>query len=345
MSGNNTAGAVLEDDLDRHPTAESLQIFDSVPVIDIQSLVSGSSDATIVELAEAAKDWGFFQIVNHGISQSLIDAAVDMTQRFFQLPIAEKSRVMRGRGSPWGYYNNELTKNQRDKKEVFDYTTRGPDPIYSATNQWPDFDSSFKEVMADYLDECTALSVRLVDAFAVGLGLEPNALKHLVAPDHTGFIRLNYYPVADPLAEQQEVASLDSADLGVHHHTDAGILTVLLQHQVSGLQVHRNGMWHNILPADGALVINTGDMMQVLSNDLYRAPVHRVLAMDESDRLSIPFFLNPTASAVIEPVSTAISAEQPAKYSPILWSDFRKRRSDGDYANYGTEVQISQFRT
>jgi isopenicillin N synthase-like dioxygenase len=345
MTRNNTANTTVEDDLDQHPTAESLQIYDSVPVIDVGSLVTGSSEFAVTELAKAAREWGFFQIVNHGIPQKLVDAVTELTQKFFQLPTAEKSEVMRRRGSPWGYYNNELTKNQRDKKEVFDYTTEGADPVYGASNQWPDSDNRFKEVMVEYLEECTSLSVRLVDAFAVGLGLEPSALTHLVAPQHTGFMRLNYYPVADPLADQQDAAGLDGADLGVHHHTDAGILTVLLQHQVSGLQVHKNGVWHNILPADGALVINTGDMMQVLSNDLYRAPVHRVLAMDECDRLSVPFFLNPSASAVIEPVSTAITAERPAYYSSILWSDFRRRRSDGDYANYGTEVQISQYRT
>ena len=97
-------------------------------------------------------------------------------------------------------------------------------------------------------------------------------------------------------------------------------------------------------PIDGAFVINTGDMMQVWSNDEYRAPIHRVLAMEHRDRFSVPFFFNPRADARVEPLPTVISSERPARYRSIDWADFRTRRTDGDYADYGTEVQIAQFR-
>ena len=137
---------------------------------------------------------------------------------------------------------------------------------------------------------------------------------------------------------------LADADLGIHHHTDAGALTVLLQDEVGGLQVHRNDRWHDIPPVEGALVINTGDMMQVWSNDTYRAPAHRVLAMKNSDRYSIPFFFNPAANARVKPLPTVVSESRPEAYRPIEWAQFRGRRTDGDYADYGTEVQISQYR-
>jgi isopenicillin N synthase-like dioxygenase len=134
------------------------------------------------------------------------------------------------------------------------------------------------------------------------------------------------------------------SDLGVHHHTDAGALTVLIQDDVGGLQVHRDGYWYDIPPVEGAIVINTGDMMQVWSNDTYHAPVHRVLAMDACDRYSLPFFFNPSAQAQVSPLPTVVNEQNPNRYNPIEWGRFRGKRSDGDYADYGTEVQIAQFR-
>ena len=134
------------------------------------------------------------------------------------------------------------------------------------------------------------------------------------------------------------------ADLGVHHHTDAGALTVLLQDEVSGLQVHRDGYWYDVPTIPEGLVVNTGDMMQVWSNDIYRAAVHRVLAMNDRVRYSILFFFNPAADSRISPLPSVIDGQNPAHYRAIVWGDFRGKRTAGDYADYGTEVQISQYR-
>jgi isopenicillin N synthase-like dioxygenase len=94
----------------------------------------------------------------------------------------------------------------------------------------------------------------------------------------------------------------------------------------------------------GALVINTGDMMQVWSNDYYQAAIHRGLPMDQQDRYSIPFFFNPAAATDVSPLPSVVSAARPARYRSINWADFRGKRTDGDYADYGPEVQIAQFR-
>jgi isopenicillin N synthase-like dioxygenase len=147
-------------------------------------------------------------------------------------------------------------------------------------------------------------------------------------------LRLNHYPAGDPLAAELGTV----ADLGIHHHTDAGALTVLLQDGVSGLQVYREGQWHDVEPTADAFTINIGDMMQVWSNDHYQAPQHRVLGMDRDERISIPFFYNPAYAAEIRPLV------EPARYKPLNWGEFRRRRADGDFAYYGTEVQIGEWR-
>ncbi len=336
-----------ETDLDRRPSAADTRVSESVPVIDIGDLTGGageSGERAIDEIAAACREWGFFQVVNHGVPAALIDDVWAQTRRFFALPLADKEAILRTRENPWGYYNNELTKNQRDKKEVFDYTSAGIDPIYRSENRWPDFDPRFRQFLEAYRDACSALSLTLLAAMVRGLGVPADSLKRHFDPAHTGFVRLNYYPVKDPMRGRRDVAHLDVADLGVHHHTDAGALTVLLQDDVGGLQVFKDDCWHDVAPREGAFVINTGDMMQVWSNDTYRAAIHRVLAMDSTDRYSIPFFFNPGAGTVIEPLPSLVGRATPARYRRINWSEFRSRRTDGDYADYGSEVQISHYR-
>jgi len=334
-------------DLDRCPVADSREFGNSVPVIDIAAITRNASaegaQQSVKEIATACREWGFFQVVNHDVSAALIDTVWQQTRAFFEGPAAAKGKILRSRENPWGYYNNELTKNQRDKKEVFDFTTDGTDPIYGAENRWPDTDSGFRNTMRTYLDACTRLSLTLLEAFCVGLKLPADFMRHDFAGKHTGFVRLNYYPVADPLAASN-VERLPEADMGVHHHTDAGALTVLLQDDVGGLQVYRDGYWHDIPSVPGAFVINTGDMMQVLSNDTYRAAMHRVVAMVDRDRYSIPFFFNPAAATEVSPLPSVVSEERPSRYRSINWSEYRGKRTDGDYADYGPEVQIAQHR-
>jgi isopenicillin N synthase-like dioxygenase len=328
-------------DLDKHPIAVSAEPGVSVPVIDLGASATIPDNAAIAEIAGACREWGFFQVVNHGVPEVLLNDVWQHTRQFFRLPRRVKESILRTRQNPWGYYNNELTKNQRDKKEVFDYTTEGRDPIYGAENRWPD-SKAFRPTMLGFLDACTSLSLRLLQAFCLGLDLPADYLSRFFVPQHTGFVRLNHYPVEDPLAASGQ--DLPEAGLGVHHHTDAGALTVLLQDGVGGLQVHRKDRWHAIPPLEGAFVINTGDMMQVWSNDTFRAATHRVLAMEDRDRYSIPFFFNPAAAARVEPLSSVVSDVRPCGYRSIDWSEFRSRRTDGDYADYGPEVQISQYR-
>ena len=334
-------------DLDKDPVAQQSSILEQVPIIDIAELrvdsAASAARAAVDQIAEACSSWGFFQVTNHGIADELIDEVWQQTRDFFGLPIESKMSVVRNRENPWGFYHNELTKNQRDKKQVYDFTREGTDPIYGQSNRWPAQQDAFKSSMQAYFEACTKLSLELLEAFCIGLDLPAKFMHADFASNHTGFLRLNYYPVHDPIEGVTEDYQ-PVADLGVHHHTDAGALTVLIQDEVGGLQVHRNGYWYDIPPVPGAIVINTGDMMQVWSNDVYHAPVHRVLAMDACDRYSLPFFFNPGADARVSPLPSVANDRNPSRYNPIEWGQFRGKRSDGDFADYGTEVQISQFR-
>ena len=321
--------------LDLAPVAPA-GTLDRVPVIDLRddpALVVG-------QVGAACRDWGFFQIVGHGVSAEAIGEVQATARRFFAQPREEKRRQLRSRDNPWGYYDRELTKERRDRKEIFDI---GPDAggippvggeLFAGSTPWPASPAEFELVMQKWFGRMTRLSGQLAGLIAASLTNDFDALRDAFEPDHTSFLRLNFYPVDDPLAGEAG----DQADLGVHHHTDAGALAVLLQDRVAGLQVLHAGEWHNVEPVPGAFTINIGDMVQVWSNDSYRAPIHRVLAMDRADRLSIPYFYNPSYDVDVAPL-----VGEPA-YRPLNWGEFRRRRADGDFADYGTEVQIGEWR-
>ena len=125
--------------------------------------------------------------------------------------------------------------------------------------------------------------------------------------------------------------------MGISHHSDAGALTVLVQDGLRGLQVYKDGHWIDMPHERGSIIINIGDVVQVWSNDLYPAPLHRVLASTRVQRISIPYFLNPAYSYNYAPLSGA------PRYREINWGEFRFQRSAGDYADLGSEIQIADF--
>jgi isopenicillin N synthase-like dioxygenase len=163
--------------------------------------------------------------------------------------------------------------------------------------------------------------------------------------EHSSFVRLNRYPACpDPAAPDAEFFP-NSGRLGVHHHTDAGALTMLYQDRVPGLQAWYRDAFVVIEPVEGALTVNLGDMLQVWSNDRYRSPLHRVIVHADRVRYSAPFFLNPRYDVVCEPLPTARRGEPEApRFRPIPWAHFRDQRSAGDYADYGAEIQIEDYR-
>jgi isopenicillin N synthase-like dioxygenase len=315
----------------------------TIPLIDL----TGPESDVVARIGGACADWGFFQVVGHDVAPTLSARAIDHARAFFALPAAEKRMLSRTATNPWGYYDRELTKNLRDKKEIFDIgpepRSDGADSLWTTRTPWPDQGAGFRDCMATYAHACEALSRRLLGLICLGLGVERERLAAAFEPTSTSFLRLNHYPVHDPMADEIRAAA-PGGDLGIHHHTDAGALTVLLQDENDGLQVWRDGGWRTISAIPGAFVINIGDMVQVWSNDLYRAPVHRVLAMDRVDRLSLPLFYNPAYEARVAPIETCTAPQAPARYRPIPWGEFRRRRADGDFADYGAEVQISDYR-
>ena len=327
---------------------------DTIPVIHLTPWVQDKTQRQelITQIRNACQEWGFFQVIGHPISAELILKVWPQVKEFFSLPNQLKQTIVRTRENSRGWYNRELTKNTRDMKEVFDFGYL-PHPelpdgnpankTEDGINQWPDPNACplFRSIMWEFFLRCEQLAVTLLAFLLEGLHISESQFGQTFFQGHTSFLRLNYYPKSDPLKPEQQAT--DSGHMGVHHHTDAGILTILLQDDIGGLQVHHSGNWINVNPVKGALVVNIGDMVQVWTNDLYKAPLHRVVASDSHPRYSLPFFYNPPYHRQIAPIASLTSEKIPPKYRPIPWGEFRLNRQQGDFANYGQENQIQDY--
>ncbi len=305
------------------------------PVLSFPALRDGEPQA-LAALSDACERYGLFLLTDHGIDRALASSAFAAASDFFAQPLVEKNRVRRSADNPWGFYDAELTKNTRDWKEIFDV---GP-VVDQWVPRWPQQPPAFRSHIDALAQACYELSLSLLDALAVLLFVPPQRLRDGFAPVHTSFLRINRYPRCAEPTSPEGLQAPAAGHLGVNHHTDSGALTILLQDGHPALEFWHADAWHGVpAPAD-TIVVNLGDIAQVWSNDRFHAPVHRVRASDRQERMSMPFFLNPANSYCYAPVTDAAAP----RYRAIGWQAFREQRAAGDYADYGAEVQISDYR-
>ncbi|ONK76008.1 uncharacterized protein A4U43_C03F22870 [Asparagus officinalis] len=326
-----------------HRSKPTISDAGAIPLIDLSS-----PPATLItEIEGACRDWGFFQVINHGVPFELLERVQSLAKEFFALPMEEKKRVGRDDENPLGYYDTEHTKNVRDWKEVFDFSVEEPAYIPATTktgetklqeirNQWPEYPPGMREACKEYQKAMEDLSFRLLELIALTLKLPSNQFNDFFR-DSTSFTRLNHYPPCP---------SPDLA-LGVGRHKDSGALTVLAQDDVGGLDVKRrsDGEWVRVKPIPNSYIINVGDIIQVWSNDKYESAEHRVSVNPKKERFSFPFFFNPAHYAMIKPVDELISEESPAKYDEYNWGQFFKMRKNSNFKKLGVEnIQIHHFK-
>jgi isopenicillin N synthase-like dioxygenase len=311
-----------------------------VPVIDIRDPAIAAGDGPALQrLDDACRDHGFFLLTGHGLDATIENMWAQAAE-FFASPRSDRLAILRTGEKPLGYYDRELTKQKRDLKEVFDFTRPSADSKHR--NQWPQDRPAFRRSMDAYYEAMSDLATQVLALLQRTLGVSET---HPITGDaNTSNVRLNNYPVGDPLTgeESRQVNAL--GDMALHHHTDPGLITLLVQDETGGLQTlsTKNG-WIDVPPLPGAIIVNLGDVLQVWSNDQYKAAVHRVLPMTDRARMSTPYFYHPPVDAVIEP-HPLLAAGAP-KYRPFEWREFIQSRIDDNFDDPGAEdTQISKYR-
>jgi len=175
--------------------------------------------------------------------------------------------------------------------------------------------------MSTHYDAFSDLATRTIDLVPTALASPAGAAEARRGDRTRSHMRLNHYTVGDPVPDGEQGSLNELGDVALGEHTDSGLVTLLVQDATGGLQaLSGDDGWIDVEPRRGAIVVDLADCMQVLTNDRYRAATHRVLPMGESDRMSIPYLLNPPIDATIEPMEH-VGTNAPA-YRPFVFGEF-----------------------
>lgn len=315
-----------------------MSVGDSLPIID----VSGAEAAVAAAIRRACLDNGFFYVVGHGVSEALQTRLEEQARIFFALPVETKMKIrMELAGRAWrGYFpvGDELTSGKPDLKEgIYFGEELGPDDprVHAGTplhgpNLFPVEVPGLRDAVLAYMAALTGLGHALMRGVALSLGLEPNHFRDGMMARPLTLFRVFHYPavVADPGADEQE-----DEPWGVGEHTDYGVLTILRQDDVGGLQVRSGSRWIEAPPVPGSFVCNIGDMLDRLTRGVYRSTPHRVRNTSGRGRLSFPFFFDPGWDARVEPIEIA-DADLPADDREARWDRASVHDFSGTYGDY-----------
>lgn len=314
-----------------------------IPVIDCtEALAGGDATAAAAAIDTACREHGFFVVTGHGVDPELL-AALDRAARdFFARPAAEKARIAMARaGAAWrGWFppGGELTGGVPDGKEgIYFGREDGPDHprVRAATplhgpNLFPDEPAGLAPLVLEVLDRLTDLGQGVLELVALGLGLERDWFRRHLTADPTILFRIFHYPPAGEVPD---------ASWGVQEHTDYGLLTLLAQDDVGGLEVRTPGGWIEAPPVPDSFVCNLGDMLERVTGGAYRSTPHRVRRPSRG-RLSFPFFLDPSWDARIVPVPGFGDTGAPP---PPRWDGRSVFDWDGTYGEYLSEKVARVF--
>jgi isopenicillin N synthase-like dioxygenase len=285
-----------------------------IPIVDI-----GDIDTAAGDIRDAAETVGFFYAKNHGVPLAQQEGMFEQCRRFFALPQAERDALLLTKSPHYRGYlpigaRGSDQKRQKDLLESFNIASeRGPDdpfvragkPLHGP-NQWPQGLPGFREALLDYYAAMEGLTQRLLQGLSLAMGCERGALAPMFR-NPLCQLRLLHYP-----QQQGEIVDM----IGARPHKDFGVLTILLQDDVGGLEVMNNaGEWVVAPPIRDTFVINFGLMMLHLTNDRYLAAQHRVINRYGRERYSIPFFINPDYDATLTTLPGFVSEDN--RYAPV----------------------------
>jgi isopenicillin N synthase-like dioxygenase len=312
----------------------------TVPVIDVGPLLAGPADAAVVHVANAIDtacgDLGFFVIANHGVDPQLRRDLDTAAREFFALPDEQKSRIaMTHAGTAWrGWFpvGGELTSGRPDLKEGIYFGTehrqehpgvRAGRPLHGA-NLFPEHPARLRPLVLAYLDALTALGQTVLEGVALGLGLHRRWFREHLTADPVVLFRIFHYPPSQPA----------TGDWGVGEHTDYGLLTLLGQDGHAGLQVRTSTGWVDVPPDGETFVCNLGDMLERLTGGRYRSTPHRVRNTSGAERLSYPFFLDPSWDAAVDRLPIVQRPPDADASAASRWDHASVHGFTGTYGDY-----------
>lgn len=309
-----------------------LMSLETIAVLDLRDYLEGDKETKgrfIRELGDSLREFGFFAIGHHGVDQALIDQNYSLMEQFFALPTETKLKYeVAGGGGQRGYtsFGKEHAKDSPfpDLKEFWHVGREVPaghylEKIYQP-NVWISELPAYREASLSLMHQLDRLASCTLKALAVYLGENENVFEDMIQYGNS-ILRTIHYP------EIPETAHPQSVRAGAHE--DINLITILCESTAPGLELlRRDGSWLPIHAQKGYMVIDSGDMMARMTNEVIPATTHRVVNPDNSRerRFSMPYFVHPKPDASLACLKSCVTKENPLRYPPILADEFLTQR-------------------
>lgn len=287
--------------------------MENFPIINLEKLNGSERADTMEMIKDACENWGFFELVNHGIPHEVMDTVEKMTKGHYKKYMEQRFKEL---VASKGLEAVQAEVTDLDWESTF-FLRHLPNSNISAV---PDLDDQYREVMRDFAKRLENLAEELLELLCENLGLEKGYLKKVfygTKGPNFGTKVSNYPPCPKP-------------DLikGLRAHTDAGGIILLFQDdKVSGLQLLKDGQWIDVPPMRHSIVVNLGDQLEVITNGKYKSVMHRVITQTDGTRMSLASFYNPGGDAVIFPAPALVekdAEESKAVYPKFVFDDYMK---------------------
>ncbi|KAG5234775.1 gibberellin beta-dioxygenase [Salix suchowensis] len=292
-----------------------------LPLIDLGRLNLGNleKEKCKSDIARESQEWGFFQVVNHGISREILEKMMSEQVKVYRQPFNNKSKELFNFSSGtyrWGT-PTATSREQLSWSEAFHI----PMDEIPFSNGF----SSLSSTMEQFATTVADLAQKLAAILAEQLGFKSNFFQENCLSS-TCYLRMNRYP---PCPTHPEV-------FGLMPHTDSDFLTILYQDEVGGLQLVKDGKWFAVKPNPEALIVNIGDLFQAWSNDVYKSVQHRVVTNPRAERFSTAYFFCPSYDTEIQ------SCYEPSVYKKFSFGVYRQQVQD-DVKKLGRKVGLPRF--
>ncbi|KAH7655531.1 Thebaine 6-O-demethylase protein [Dioscorea alata] len=291
-------------------------INEEIPVIDFSLLIGGTAmerAKVIHHLCMACREWGFFMVVNHEIPKRLMDEMLDAFEKFFNQSEEEKNEYINSYVLHPIRYGTSLNTHEDKIRYWRDYIKIFVNPEFHS----PAKPFGFRNTLFEYAAYTRKMGKELLKAIWESLELNTEDIE--VALDIKSCFQIivgNFYPPCP----QPELA------LGLPPHSDHGLLTILLQNGINGLQVKHNNKWLHIKPLPNSFIVNIADQMELVSNGRYKSVLHRAEVNGKNTRMSVATIIGPSHKAIVEPAPQLVEHDHHLAFHSMRFKDFLEQQ-------------------